>query len=97
MRAIQNIGSGLKRLAQDRTWLVIFVGSGLEWKHQRQASADTRELHGINQPTQELCHPSEDGFLRLAAESFHRKDSAGKIQEFATNPGDPLRGNLNAS
>jgi len=75
----------------------MFVGSGLAWKHQRQASADTRELHGINQPTQELCHPSEDGFLRLAGESFHRKDSAGKIQEFATTAGDPPRGNLNAS
>jgi len=95
MHSIQNIGSGLKRLTQDRTWLVIFIGSGLEWKPQRQVAADTRELHGIDQPTQELCHPSDDGFLRLA-ESFHRKDSVGKIQEFATTAGDPPRGNLNA-
>ncbi len=80
----------------DRTWLDIFIGSGLEWKHQRQTSADTRELHGINQPTQELRHQSEDRFLRLA-ESFHRKDAAGKIQEFATTAGDPPRGNLNSS
>jgi len=48
------------------------------------------------QPTQECCHPSEDGFLRLA-EAFHRKDSAGKFQEFGTTAGDPQRGNLNAS